>query len=162
MAKRKPNYLLWVLIGVILILILIILYLANNSFKTKIDNSLSDTSPLDTSPSDTAQPVDKCTKAFNDCMEIGRARGYTITLINKNHINNYNEANTFYRHWRGVQQSDYLISEISKTGETLSYPVTMFVVESKYGVSAPLNATTVICNSDGTLLKVTSAWACGK
>jgi len=153
MVKRKSNYLPWI---IIIILILIILYIINNGFKTK-----TDTSPSNTSPSDIAQLTDKCTKAFNDCMDIGRERGYSIKLENKDYTYNFNEANTFYRHWRGSQQAAYLSSELNKTGESLSFPVTLFVVESKYGTSAPSDTRAVICNSDGTLLKVTSSWACG-
>ena len=159
MPKRKPNYIPWIILGVVLILF--ILYIANDSFKNKVDTSLSDTPSPDTSPSNTAQPTATCTKAFNNCIEISRARGYTITLVNKDSIDNPNEANTFYRRWRGSQQSTYLNSEISKTGENLSFPVTMFVVESKHEASTPPSTTVVICNSDGTLLKVTSSWACG-
>ena len=133
-----------------------------NGFKTKIDAPLSDTSPPDTSPSNIVQLTDKCTETYRDCMEIARTKGYIIDLINKDSLNNFNEANTFYRHWRGSQQSSYLILELDKTGENLSYPATMFVVESKYGTSAPLNTKVIICNSDGTLLKVTSSWACGE
>ncbi|MDP3027529.1 MAG: hypothetical protein Q8N63_07525 [Nanoarchaeota archaeon] len=159
MPKRKTNYIPWIILGVVLILF--ILYIANNSFKNKVDTSLSDTPSPDTS-SNTAQPTTTCAKAFNNCMEIGRARGYTITLVNKDSIDNPNEASTFYRLWRGVQQSDYLRTEINKTRETLSYPITMFVVEFKHEASVPQSTTIVICNSDGALLKVTSSWACGK
>lgn len=160
MPKRETNYLPWIILGVVLILF--ILYIANNNFKAKIDNSLSGTPSPDTSASKTAQPTTTCTKAFNDCMETGRARGYTISLVNKDSIDNPNEASTFYRLWRGAQQSNYLRTEINKTGETLSYPITMFVVEFRKEVSVPPSTTIVICNSNGTLLRVTSAWACDK
>lgn len=161
--KRGNNYLLWIIMGsiiLILIITIIILYAKSQNVLPKTDNTLFTDS--NSAQSANNEPID-CTKAFNNCIGISRAKGNSITLVNKDYIDNPNQANTFYKIWRGSNQPDDLDDlriEAAKMGETLAYPLTMFVIKYKYG-SLPSEVKVVICNSDGTLLKTTSSWACG-
>ena len=146
------------------LLFVIILILANTNYATNIKEFVKDSSLLsnENSQSNTNKELlDKCTQAFNACKEIGEAKGNSINLLKKGYFNNSEEANKFYKTWRGFQQSYDLESEASGIGESISYPVTLFAVKAKSEGSEFSNAIVVICSSNCRLLEVTSAWMCG-
>lgn len=168
--KRKKKKMLIIFLIIIVLLAIIYAY-ETGKFKTLIDNlqslNMSDINNMNKLKSSNIQNelLSTCTKKFNDCMAVGRAKGNSISLLKKGYFNNSQEANVFYRTWAGFQQAYTLDSEVelSKTffGGNFRYPVVLFAIKSKPEGSIASNSIVVICQGDGNLVTITSGWACG-
>ncbi|MDP3027161.1 MAG: hypothetical protein Q8N63_05605 [Nanoarchaeota archaeon] len=155
--RKKYNYILWII--VVLVLILISLYIINQNFKTKIDtflsgiqNKISGNSLLDISNGN-----DKCKASFNECKSILEAKwGISIILLKKEQFNNEQEANNFFDIWAASFLQNNKISYYAT-----NYPVTLFAIRLNQNKEYAADTHyVVVCDTNGNIIPINNNWLC--